>query len=219
MLYVIGEQRTGVVKIGTAVNPYARLREIQAGNPRPLQVLVSLPGDRIDEIGLHQAFADRCVGGEWFDFGDDDAVVAVVTASADRAMAERRPAAMVEPKARRSKRMFRDPHAAERTLRCIFDTFAAHGNPATLTTAILLDALGTGPDAERWQRMATVRTATMDLAADLRTCADARSTWIERRSVKVPAHDGTGKFVNGWHRCDLERLTGDGRKLIDSDRR
>jgi hypothetical protein len=206
VIYVIGERRTGIVKIGTNVNPFARLKELQAGNPRPLDVLVTLPGDRRDEAALHRAFADLCVGGEWFDFGEDDAVLAVVKAASERAPADRRPAAHSGTRARRASL---DPIAAERTLAHVLATFANHGNPATLTTAILLDALNNGPDGEWWQSLPTPKTGAMRLADDLRACAASRSREFERGSCKVPLHDAAGTYVNGYYLRGLRAIIED----------
>lgn len=85
MIYVMGEAPTGVVKIGTAINPVERLKQIQAGYPRPLRLLLALPGGRETETYLHRCFHERRVSErEWFEFGEDDAVAAVVAAVQDR---------------------------------------------------------------------------------------------------------------------------------------
>ncbi len=85
MIYVMGEAPTGVVKIGTAVNPVERLKQIQAGHPQPLRVQLAMPGDRHTEAWLHEHFAQlRVSEREWFDFGDEDATCAVVAALAAR---------------------------------------------------------------------------------------------------------------------------------------
>jgi hypothetical protein len=76
-IYVIGTGRDGVVKIGIARDPGARLRELQTGNPQPLRLLGLIPGDGKLERRLHEHFATRCIAGEWFDFGEFDAVAAV----------------------------------------------------------------------------------------------------------------------------------------------
>lgn len=101
MIYVIGERPTGIVKIGYSIEPTKRLKEIQAGNHRPLQVLLALPGDRVTERALHQYFAARCVGGEWFDFAEQDAPLLVLQASLTPSLPSRRPA--VSPAPRRVK--------------------------------------------------------------------------------------------------------------------
>lgn len=78
MIYVMGTDPSGVVKIGTALNPMQRLKQIQAGHPEPLEVLLAAPGDRATESYLHRCFAERRVSArEWFDFTDSDAVQAV----------------------------------------------------------------------------------------------------------------------------------------------
>jgi hypothetical protein len=79
VIYVIGEQRHGVVKIGKSDDPMARLRDLQIANPRQLHLLVALPGDRAAELLYHKHFASKRVQGEWFDFGNEDAVTAVLS--------------------------------------------------------------------------------------------------------------------------------------------
>lgn len=56
----------GPIKIGTAVNPSSRLKELQGGNPRPLQLLGYFPGDARLEYRLHKHFAEWRIRGEWF---------------------------------------------------------------------------------------------------------------------------------------------------------
>lgn len=81
MIYVMGTDPSGVVKIGTALNPMQRLKQIQAGHPEPLEVLLACEGDRATESYLHRYFAERRVSArEWFDFTDANAVDQVVAA-------------------------------------------------------------------------------------------------------------------------------------------
>lgn len=81
MIYVMGEQETGIVKLGTANNPCDRLKQIQAGYPRPLKLLLALPGGQPVEAAMHRYFAElRCSEREWFDFGEENAVYSVMCA-------------------------------------------------------------------------------------------------------------------------------------------
>jgi Meiotically up-regulated gene 113 len=79
-LYVIGEGGTRLVKIGRSVNPHYRVKFLQGGNPRLLRVLHVVPEAGPYELRLHREFAARQLGHEWFDFGDEDPVVAVLRA-------------------------------------------------------------------------------------------------------------------------------------------
>lgn len=81
MIYVIGEEGTGYVKIGTADDPGSRLRELQCGNPRHLELLAAIPGTYGEERRLHRRFSRLRTVGEWFDFTDRDAATEVVTAA------------------------------------------------------------------------------------------------------------------------------------------
>ena len=57
----------GHVKIGyTLGSPLERLRSFRTGNPRPLALLVAIPGARSLEVALHARFADLRIAGEWF---------------------------------------------------------------------------------------------------------------------------------------------------------
>lgn len=77
VVYLIGSPDNRLVKIGRSVNVEARLRSIQNMSPSPLKVLWTTPGGRELEAEFHAIFADYRVHGEWFDFGDRDAVTLV----------------------------------------------------------------------------------------------------------------------------------------------
>jgi hypothetical protein len=82
LVYVIGSDRLGYVKIGHSANPEARLADLQVGNPLPLRILAVLGGGRELEKLLHDNFATHRVVGEWFDFGGVDPALAVASAAA-----------------------------------------------------------------------------------------------------------------------------------------
>ncbi|SHL74385.1 GIY-YIG nuclease family protein [Streptomyces yunnanensis] len=81
VVYVIGERPQGVVKIGTTSSLRSRLGDIQTSSPHDLRVLWSFGGDWRLESHLHNRFDSRKIRGEWFDFSDADAVVAVSEAT------------------------------------------------------------------------------------------------------------------------------------------
>lgn len=64
-IYVIRDER-GWFKIGFSLNPQLRLRKLQTGNPRPLALVSTWPGDAVLERLLHEHFAEHRGEGEWF---------------------------------------------------------------------------------------------------------------------------------------------------------
>ena len=66
-VYFIQNGLGGEIKIGfTAGNPHARLASFRTGNPRPLDLLVTIPGGATEEAALHERFKDLRCQGEWF---------------------------------------------------------------------------------------------------------------------------------------------------------
>jgi len=65
-VYFIQAGARGPVKIGFAFNPYARLEELQVGNPFRLQLIGAIQGGRAEEIRLHERFKSDRLEGEWF---------------------------------------------------------------------------------------------------------------------------------------------------------
>jgi hypothetical protein len=61
---------TRYVKIGTAIDVQARIRELQCGNPIELELLGTIVGGRKTEAWIHRRFAELRVGGEWFELRD-----------------------------------------------------------------------------------------------------------------------------------------------------
>lgn len=70
MIYFIRAGAEGDVKIGTAANVSARLKEFQVGQARILTVIRTIEGGRETERWLHKHYAARHVRGEWFRFSD-----------------------------------------------------------------------------------------------------------------------------------------------------
>lgn len=65
-VYLVGIEGDAPVKIGYSVDPEARLGEMQTGNPRPLKLLATLPGDLERERSLHARYIKHNLLGEWF---------------------------------------------------------------------------------------------------------------------------------------------------------
>lgn len=65
MIYFI--QCNQAVKIGhTTRNPLERLQQLQIGNPYPLTLLATIPGERPEEGHLHARFKEHLIRGEWY---------------------------------------------------------------------------------------------------------------------------------------------------------
>lgn len=57
---------SGLVKIGYSRNVDKRMQVLATGSPRPLQVLLTIPGTRSDEGAFHEMFKSEHMRGEWF---------------------------------------------------------------------------------------------------------------------------------------------------------
>lgn len=57
----------GDVKIGWALDPEKRCRELQTGNPQLLRVIAAMQGTKRDERALHAKLEHARGNGEWFD--------------------------------------------------------------------------------------------------------------------------------------------------------
>lgn len=72
MIYVMAEDESGLVKIGssqTSATIKQRLTKLNEGNPRLLKVIAIAPGDFKQEKLLHAKFTTERVRGEWFTRG------------------------------------------------------------------------------------------------------------------------------------------------------
>jgi hypothetical protein len=65
-IYFIAMETAPYVKVGWAKRVWVRRLELQTGNPEPLCVLATLPGERRDESRLHDALREHRTVGEWF---------------------------------------------------------------------------------------------------------------------------------------------------------
>lgn len=82
IVYVIGDGRNGIVKIGITQNLRSRLKGMQVSYPHQLRVLCSFQAGIGLEEYLHQRFDNLRTRGEWFDFGSSDAVALISQAAA-----------------------------------------------------------------------------------------------------------------------------------------
>ena len=57
---------TGPIKIGWAIDPEERLKQLQSGNDRVLEIIGTIPGTVRDEKALHAKFSSDRIKGEWF---------------------------------------------------------------------------------------------------------------------------------------------------------
>jgi hypothetical protein len=65
-VYFIQAGDDGPIKIGWALDPTARLKELQVGCPEPLRLLMTIADDGELESQLHRRFASLRLRGEWF---------------------------------------------------------------------------------------------------------------------------------------------------------
>jgi hypothetical protein len=60
------EAGSGEIKLGRALHPEARLRDLQTGSPTELRILGVIPGGAAIETLLHEAFQGHHLRGEWY---------------------------------------------------------------------------------------------------------------------------------------------------------
>ncbi|MEU2135057.1 GIY-YIG nuclease family protein [Streptomyces sp. NPDC018352] len=147
-VYLVGAVEARPVKIGTASNVAARLRDLQCGSPVRLHVMWQTQGGRDLEQALHQRFSDYRVHGEWFDSGEDHPVAIVATAAVDlghRAYPSgQSPHTDVRPLAP-------DVAEAQRLVVLLREAFAQSGDPPVLTVAELLEYLRAA-EPDTWRK-------------------------------------------------------------------
>ena len=56
----------GLMKIGYSQDPVARVKALQSGHKRPLQLLKTVYGARTEEAAFHRQFKEYRIWGEWF---------------------------------------------------------------------------------------------------------------------------------------------------------
>lgn len=64
--YFAQAEKTGLVKIGRAVNVQSRLKSLQHGSPDKLKLLGVIPESNMSEEELHKEFSRDRSHGEWF---------------------------------------------------------------------------------------------------------------------------------------------------------
>jgi len=67
MIYFIQVGDKGPIKIGTAVSPEERLKQLQIGNHEKLNLIAIIPGDSSLENKIHRDLRKFRRDGEWFD--------------------------------------------------------------------------------------------------------------------------------------------------------
>lgn len=65
-VYFIGSDM-GPIKIGMAIDPKKRIKELQTSHPAKLEILATCPGGQPQEAAYHQQFAAHRLNGEWFE--------------------------------------------------------------------------------------------------------------------------------------------------------
>lgn len=62
----VGAPDSYVVKIGISKNPWARVKELQTGNDKPIEIIASFRADTISDSEIHTILAKFRTTGEWF---------------------------------------------------------------------------------------------------------------------------------------------------------
>ena len=76
-VYFITCREVNAVKIGSSLEPAARLPEIQFGCPLELKLEAILPGGHEEEFAFHRRFSELRLRGEWFTINEMiDAIIA-----------------------------------------------------------------------------------------------------------------------------------------------
>lgn len=65
-VYFVTCREANAVKIGSSLEPHARLSEIQWGCPFELRLEAILPGGHEEEFAMHARFEGERIRGEWF---------------------------------------------------------------------------------------------------------------------------------------------------------
>ncbi len=66
MIYFIQVENNGPIKIGNAKKPEQRLKTLQIGNPKKLNLIAVIPGGSPLESKIHRDLKDFKRSGEWF---------------------------------------------------------------------------------------------------------------------------------------------------------
>lgn len=99
-VYFVEAGKGGPIKIGTAYDVPARIRDLQGANAKKLHLLVTVPGGHKIERQLHRRFKSERLSGEWFKGnGEVRAFIATLIAAAPEA----RVVELDPPRARRKR--------------------------------------------------------------------------------------------------------------------
>ena len=82
-VYFVTCREANAVKIGSSLEPHARLSEIQWGCPLALKLEAVLPGGVEQEFAFHARFSDIRIRGEWFTI--NEMIEAIIAANPPRA--------------------------------------------------------------------------------------------------------------------------------------
>ncbi|MFD5898562.1 GIY-YIG nuclease family protein [Streptomyces sp. NPDC060366] len=147
-VYLVGSVAARPVKIGTAADVAARLRDLQCGSPVRLHVMWQTRGGRRLEHALHQRFAAYRSHGEWFDFGEDHPVAIIATAAVDLGCRSYPSTELPDSSA-----LPAAPHVAEasRLAGLMRDAFSRAGDPQSMSVAQLLEHL-CAADPDTWRQ-------------------------------------------------------------------
>ena len=84
-VYFVTCREANAVKIGSSLEPRARLGEIQWGCPLELKLEAVLPGNQEEEFAFHVRFSDLRLRGEWFTI--NEMIEAIIAANPPPAVA------------------------------------------------------------------------------------------------------------------------------------
>lgn len=70
-VYIIGNKKEGICKIGYSKNPFKRLKELQTGCPYKLEIFVVVRGNISTESLLQKKYKKYKSNGEWFFYKED----------------------------------------------------------------------------------------------------------------------------------------------------
>lgn len=71
MVYFIRQKGGGPIKIGHAIYPLLRLKQIQACSPVEVELIAAMHGSAKLERELHLRFSSSRLHGEWFDDSEE----------------------------------------------------------------------------------------------------------------------------------------------------
>lgn len=91
MIYIIRAGHEGAFKVGYAIDPHKRLRQLQTANHQRLQLIKSVPGGRDFEAKIHRDLGVFRVSGEWFEATNEVLVYIANLGGADYEMDDGKP--------------------------------------------------------------------------------------------------------------------------------